>query len=66
MAFAESYSHVYLSKVLQALSLIKRDADKTKEQKEKENYEEWLKSDEGKAFELENLKQQAAYEDGED
>ena len=66
LAFAESYSHVYLSKVLQALSLIKRDADKTKEQKEKENYEEWLKSDEGKAFELENLKQQAAYEDGED
>lgn len=66
LAFAESYSHVYLSKVLQALSLIKRDADKIKEQKEKENYEEWLKSDEGKAFELENLKQQAAYEDGED
>lgn len=66
LAFAESYSHVYLSKVLQALSLIKRDADKIKEQKEKENYEEWLKSDEGKAFELENLKQQVAYEDGED
>lgn len=66
LAFAESYSHVYLSKVLQALSLIKRDADKIKEQKEKENYEEWLKSDEGTAFELENLKQQAAYEDGED
>ena len=43
LAFAESYSHVYLSKVLQALSLIKRDADKIKEQKEKENYEEWLK-----------------------
>lgn len=66
LAFAESYSHVYLSKVLQALSLIKRDADKIKEQKEKENYEEWLKSDEGKAFELETLKQQVAYEDGED
>lgn len=64
LAFAESYSHVYLSKVLQALSLIKRDADKVKEQKEKENYEEWLKSDEGKAFEMEILKQQAAYEDG--
>ena len=66
LAFAESYSHVYLSKVLQALSLIKRDADKIKEQKEKENYEEWLKSDEGKAFELENLKLQAAYEDEEE
>lgn len=66
LAFAESYSHVYLSKVLQALSLIKRDADKIKEQKEKENYEEWLKSDEGKAFELENLKLQIAYEDEEE
>ena len=29
-------------------------------------YEEWLKSDEGKAFELENLKLQIAYEDEEE
>lgn len=66
LAFAESYSHVYLSKVLQALAFIKRKADKVKERKEKKMYEEWLKSDEGKAFELENLKLQIAYEDEEE
>lgn len=66
LAFAESYSHVYLSKVLQALAFIKRKADKVKERKEKKMYEEWLKSDEGKAFELENLKLQTAYEDEEE
>lgn len=45
LAFAENYSHVYLSKILQDLSLMKKDADEKRLQKEKE----WFESDEGKA-----------------
>lgn len=66
LAFAESYSHIHLSKVLQALAFMKRKADKVKDRKGKKIYKEWLKSDEGKAFELENLKQQVSYEDEEE
>lgn len=66
LVFAENYSHVYLSKVLQALSLMKKAADEDKAEKEKAQYKEWLKSDEGIAFERENLEQQIAYENKEE
>ena len=66
LVFAENYSHVYLSKVLQALSLMKKSADEAKAEKDKAAYEAWLKSEDGKAFERENLEQQADYEDKED
>ena len=66
LIFAENYSHVYLSKVLQALSLMKKAADEDKAEKEKAQYEEWLKSDDGMAFERENLEQQIAYENKEE
>ena len=66
LAFAESYSHVYLSKVQQALALLKEKADKIKARKEKKMYKEWLKSDEGKAFESEAWEMQPDYEEVEE
>lgn len=66
LAFAESYSHVYLSKVQQALALLKEKADKIKARKEKKMYKEWLKSDEGKAFEREAWEMQPDYEEVEE
>lgn len=63
LAFAENYSHVYLSKILQDLSLMKKATDEEKSKKQKADYEEWLKSDEGKAFERENWEQQPDFEE---
>lgn len=66
LAFAENYSHVYSSKVQQALSLLKEKADKAKRKKEKADFEAWKKTDAGKEIELETLKMQAAYDNGEE
>lgn len=66
LSFAENYSHVYLSKVQQALALLKEKADKIKARKEKKMYKEWLKSDEGKAFEREAWEMQPDYEEVEE
>lgn len=61
--FAENYAHVYLSLVLQELSLLKKVTDKIRLKKQKADYSEWLKTPEGIAFEREIWEQQAAYED---
>ena len=61
--FAENYAHVYLSLVLQELSLLKKVTDKIQLKKQKADYFEWLKTPEGIAFEREIWEQQAAYED---
>ena len=66
LAFAENYSHVYFSKVLQELSLLKKTADEVKVEKEKADYEKWLKTPEGIAFEQENLEQQPVLEEAEE
>lgn len=63
LSFAENYSHVYFSKVLQELSLLKRTADEVKAEKETADYEKWLKTPEGIAFEQENLEQQPVFEE---
>ena len=64
--FAESFSYVYLSKITQELSLLKEEAVKRSRLREKKTYEEWKNTDAGKAVDLETLKDQAAYEDGEE
>ena len=66
LSFAENYSHVYFSKVLQELSLLKKTADEVKAEKEKADYEKWLKTPEGIAFEQENLEQQPVLEEAEE
>lgn len=66
LAFADHYSHVYFSKVLQELSLLKKTADDDKTEREKSDYEKWLKTPEGIAFEQENLEQQPAWEEMEE
>lgn len=66
LSFAENYSHVYFSKVLQELSLLKKTADEVKVEKEKADYEKWLKTPEGIAFEQENLEQQPVLEEAEE
>lgn len=66
LAFAENYSHVYFSKIMQELSLLKKTADEVKTAKEKEDYEQWLKTPEGIAFEQENLEQQPIWEETEE
>ena len=66
LAFAENYSHVYFSKVVQELSLLKKAADEIKSEREKSDYEKWLKTPEGIAFERENLEQQPAFEEMEE
>lgn len=66
LAFADHYSHVYFSKVLQELSLLKKTADDDKAEREKSDYEKWLKTPEGIAFEQENLEQQPAFEEMEE
>lgn len=66
LAFADHYSHVYFSKVLQELSLLKKAADDDKAEREKSDYEKWLKTPEGIAFEQENLEQQSAFEEMEE
>lgn len=63
LVFAENYSHVYLSKVLQELSLLKKTTDKTKSKKEKVTYEEWEKTPYGIAFEMDNLAQQPDFDE---
>lgn len=66
LAFAENYSHVYFSKVMQELSILKKTADEVKSEREKSDYENWLKTPEGIAFEQENLEQQPAWEEMEE
>lgn len=66
LAFAEAYSHVYHAMVVDELSLLKDAADKAKEPKQKADYETWKKTDTAKKIELETLKMQADYEDGEE
>ncbi len=65
LRFAEDYSHVYFSKVLQELSLLKGIADDVKSEREKSDYENWLKTPEGIAFEQENLGQAQIVEEEE-
>lgn len=64
--FAENYSRVYLSKVLEDLAIMRRAQDEVKKAKDRAEYERWKQSDEGKAFERENLELQAAYEEAEE
>lgn len=66
LAFAEDYSHVYLSKILQQLALLKKAADESKLARQKADYEAWKKTDAGKEIEQETLKMQADYEGGEE
>lgn len=68
--FGPFYLTVYnLSKIQQALALIKEKkekADKVKALKETGMYKEWLKSDEGKAFKREAWEMQPDYEEVEE
>lgn len=63
LVFAENYSHVYLSKVLQELALLKKTTDKAKSKKGKADYAEWRKTPDGIAFEMENLAQQPGFDE---
>lgn len=63
LVFAENYSHVYLSKVLQELALLKKATDKAKSKKEKSDYAEWRKTPDGIDFEMERLAQQPAFDE---
>ena len=56
----------HLSKITQELSLLKEEAVKRSRLREKKTYEEWKNTDAGKAVDLKTLKDQAAYEDGEE
>lgn len=66
LTIAEGYSHAYLAMIVQELSLMKDTADKAKLPKKKADYIAWEKTDDGEEIELETLKMQAAYEDGEE
>lgn len=66
LAFAEDYSNVYLSKILQELALLKKAADESKLARQKADYEAWKKTDAGKEIEQETLKMQADYKGGEE
>lgn len=66
LSFAENYSRVYLSKVLEDLAVMRKAQDEVIKGKEQAEYKQWENTNDGKALEIETLTQQAAYEDGEE
>ncbi len=66
LVFAEDYSHIYFSKVMQEVSILKKTADEVRAEKEKVEYEKWKKTPDGIANERENLEQAPIVEEAEE